>query len=126
MAYYVGDDKEVAVLLTFIECMVFITEDRAEYQYVGDQILPARSALELVRREMVGMDVARVETALERFDTFIRDHHEAFNAFFAYEHAQVDRAAALDDWVWDTKTGMTPAIPESHWWWAPISVEKSP
>lgn len=119
MAYSVGDPKEVALLLTFIECMVFITEARDDYQYVGDQILPARSALELARPGLDAKTIGR----LDHFDAFVRQNADSFNAFFAYEHAQADRVTALDDWVWDSETGMTPAIPENHWWWAPISAE---
>lgn len=118
MAFHVGDQKEVGVLLTFLECKVFITEGRTEYQFVGDQILPARSALELVRADL-GADLG---ARLDDFDAFVRANAEAFNSFFAYEHALVVRETALEDWVWGDD-GKTPAIPADHWWWAPISAE---
>lgn len=126
MAFHVGDLKEVALLLSFLECRTFILEGREKYQYIGDQILPARSALELLRptfaAEFDAAEAATVEftKALDAFDAFARDHAEAFNAFFAYEHAQVNRATALEDFAWND-IGRTPEVPEAHWWWAPIS-----
>lgn len=116
MAFEVGDHKEVELLLSFLECRPFILSERAKFSYIGDQILPARSALEFVRDDLHGVDVGKVEV----FDSFIKSHPEAFNAFFAFEHAQVNRTTALENWVWDI-TGRTPEVPTTHWWWAPIS-----
>lgn len=127
MAFHVGDQKEVALLLSFLECRTFILEGREKYQYIGDQILPARSALELLRPtfavEFDATETAAAEfmAALDAFDTFARDHAEAFNAFFAYEHGRfAERNDMLENWVWDDG-GNSPEIPAAHWWWAPIS-----
>ncbi|MBX9635204.1 MAG: hypothetical protein K2X44_09505 [Magnetospirillum sp.] len=125
MAFEVGDEKEVALLLSFLECRTFIPEGRAKYEFLGDQILPARSALEFIRADLVGTDVGRMDALLDAFDTFVKANAEAFNTFFAAEHAQVDRATVLEDWVWDDN-GHTPEVPEAHWWWAPISAEATP
>ncbi|MBC7953156.1 MAG: hypothetical protein H7Z12_15220 [Rhodospirillaceae bacterium] len=116
MAFQVGDEKELALLMSFLECRPFILEGRKLYNYLGDLILPARSALEFIRADLVGMDVGRVEA----FDTFVKANPDAFNTFFAAEHAQVDRTTVLENWVWD-ENGKTPEVPEAHWWWAPIS-----
>lgn len=116
MAFHVGDKKEVELLLSFLEVRPLILGGRKKFEYIGDQMLPARSALEFIRSDLHGVDLGK----LEAFDTFAQENPEAFNAFFAYEHAQVSRGPALEDWVWDDH-GQTPAIPADHWWWSPIS-----
>lgn len=121
MAFEVGDQREVELLLSFLECRSFILEGRKPYQYIGDQILPARSALEFIRADLAGTDVERVDA----FDVFVKAHPDAFNTFFAEDHARLDRAAILADWVWDDQ-GQTPIVPDTHWWWMPISVEATP
>lgn len=116
MAFHVGHREEVELLLGFLQCKSFILDGRAECQYLGDQILPARSALEFIRAELTRKD----EAMITAFDAFVRDHYEAFNAFFIAEHYLPERDTALNDWVWDD-TGVTPAVPADHWWWAPIA-----
>ncbi|MBC7954074.1 MAG: hypothetical protein H7Z12_19930 [Rhodospirillaceae bacterium] len=117
MAFEVGEEREVALLLSFLECRPFILEGRNQYQYIGDQILPARSALEFIRTDMA----APFRTALDEFDSFIKANAEKFNDFFAYEHARTISDTALEDWVWGDD-GKTPAVPETHWWWKPLDV----
>ena len=126
MAFHVGDQKDVALLLSFIECSSFIPKGRDGYEFIGDMILPARSALEFIRAtfaaEFEADEAATAEfmAKLDGFDAFVRANAEAFNSFFAYEHAQLDRVTALEDWVCD-EDGRNPEVPAAHWWWAPIS-----
>lgn len=116
MAFHVGHRDDVELLLGFLQCQSFIAAGRAQYQYIGDQMLPARSALEFVLAELTNKDRAIIAA----WDDFARAHADAFNVFFAAEHYLPQRATALENWVWDDH-GATPPVPTDHWWWAPIA-----
>ena len=97
-----------------------ITEDWEAYSYDTDECLHARSALEFLREDerLTEGEAAR----LERIDAFWREHAQAFNHHFRFEHVRKDMDNELDGWVADDDSNH-PRIPMRHWWWRPVEVE---
>lgn len=94
------------------------------WDYDGDLLLPARTALELIRDQLTADQVA----VLDRWDCWVKDHPEAFNAFFAAEHYRFkpeDRRAACGGFVFD-EAGETPPVPPEHWWWFRLPTAATP
>ena len=118
-AQLVDDDTEEFRGVTFAEYVLerydIITGKIEDWSEDWNEVLYARSALELVRAELPP-DRAKL---LDAADAFWRGHPRAFNAFSEYHHARAKLDTALDGWVVD-ESGHAPPVPSSHWWWRPI------
>ncbi|SIS77012.1 hypothetical protein [Insolitispirillum peregrinum] len=94
------------------------------YDYDGDLLLPARTALELIRDRLTVDQVA----VLTVWDQWMMDHPVQFNQFFAAEHHRLkaeDRQEACRGYVWDDD-GEPPPVPKDHWWWFPLPTNTKP
>ncbi len=91
--------------------------DQAGFAVVDEEVLLARSALQLLWDAGVSLPIAAID-AMNAADRQWHRHPRAFDHMFARVIARGPRADAMEGWVVG-KDGRVPVIPSSHWWWRP-------
>ncbi|GAB6051175.1 hypothetical protein JCM16106_20310 [Hydrogenophilus islandicus] len=114
-----GDfDEDVAFYAERLSWYDFVDEANLNaynewgWAVVDEEVLKARSALELLRNRISDDHRALLDAA----DRQWRAHPAAFDAMFRVAIAKADLATTLAEWVRDEEGRPVP-VPPSHWWW---------
>ncbi|AVZ80163.1 hypothetical protein C3497_12560 [Zoogloeaceae bacteirum Par-f-2] len=117
-------DDEVAFMVERLAWAMEVTEeaiawwDESGFAVVDEEVLRARSALQLLWDDGKRLPVAAID-AMTAADRQWRAHPKAFDHMFRYAIARKTRDE-LAGWLLDD-AGRVPEIPASHWWWRPSS-----
>ncbi|MCB1734199.1 MAG: hypothetical protein H6981_04675 [Gammaproteobacteria bacterium] len=104
-------------MVEYLRWYEIVSNDRKDWEYDGDELLPARSAMEFVRDTWTDEERALIDAV----DAYWLDHADQVNEFFRYEHARRGEAD-LSDLV---QGGRAPEITTDHWWWYPIKQQRA-
>lgn len=90
--------------------------DESGFAVVDEEVLRARSALQLLWDDGKRLPAAAIE-AMTAADLQWRAHTAAFDYMFRYALARKS-CDELTGWITDD-AGRVPEIPRAHWWWRP-------